>query len=173
MHFPGAADPGLCIDQELMLPMSLIVTIAAPFRHTRKDRLKKNEIVYYLAFDRKWMSIEQANNILKRALDEGLVAYDGEMLAPGFDIATVDIPVGYKPSSAVFETHDPVSALIDRIVKGSGKSETDLVSEMNRVIAEDFDNLLMPEAAVVILARKYKTPFSDLLPDLKEHLLKK
>ena len=153
--------------------MSLIVTIAAPFRHTRKDRLKKNEIVYYLAFDRKWMSIDQANTILSRALDEGLVAYDGEMLAPKFDIASVDIPVGYKPSSAVFETHDPVSTLIDRMVRESGKSETDLVSEMNQLISQDFDNLLMPEAAVVILAKRYKTSFKDLLPDLKEHLLKK
>jgi hypothetical protein len=153
--------------------MSLIITIAAPFRHTRKDRLKKNEIVYYLAFDRKWMSIEQANAILKQALDEGLIAYDGEMLAPRFEIASVDIPVGYKPSSAVFEIHDPVSSLIDRIVKESGKKETDLVSEMNQLISNDFDNLLMPEAAVVILAKRYNTPFSDLLPDLKEHLLKK
>jgi len=153
--------------------MSLIVTIAAPFRHTRKDRLKKNEIVYYLAFDRKWMSIEQANTILKRALDEGLIAYDGEMLAPKFEIASIDIPVGYKPSSAVFETHDPVSTLIDRMVRESGKSETDLVSEMNQLSSQDFDNLLMPEAAVVILAKRYKISFKDLLPDLKEHLLKK
>lgn len=83
--------------------LSLITTIAAPFRHTRKDRLKKNEVVYYLAFDRKWMSIEQANVILKRALEEGLVGYDGEMLAPKFDILSVDIPIGFKPSQSVFE----------------------------------------------------------------------
>jgi hypothetical protein len=153
--------------------MSLIVTIAAPFRHTRKDRLKKNEIVYYLAFDRKWMSIEQANAILKRALDEGLVTYDGEMLAPKFDVAEVEIPIGFKPSSAVFEVHDPVSSLIDRIVKESGKKETELISEMNTMTSKDFDNLLMPEGAVIILAKRYNTPFSDLLPDLKEHLLKK
>ena len=153
--------------------MSLIVTIAAPFRHTRKDRLKKNEIVYYLAFDRKWMSIEQANTILKRALDEGLIAYDGDMLAPKFDIATVDIPIGFKPSSAVFEVHDPVSSLIDRIVKESGKKETEIISEMNLMTSGSFDNLLMPEAAVVILAKRYNTRFSDFLPDLKEHLLKK
>ncbi|HVP93548.1 MAG TPA: DUF2240 family protein [Methanoregulaceae archaeon] len=153
--------------------MSLIVTIAAPFRHTRKDRLKKNEVVYYLAFDRKWMSIEQANTILKRALDEGLIAYDGEMLAPNFDINTVEIPIGFKPSSAVFEVYDPVSSLIDRIVKQTGKKETEIVSEMNLMTAKDFDNLLMPEAAVVILAKRYNTRFSDLLSDLKEHLLKK
>jgi len=153
--------------------MSLIVTIAAPFRHTRKDRLKKNEIVYYLAFDRDWMSVEKANIVLKRAMDEGLIAYDGEMLAPKFDITTVDIPIGFKPSSAVYEEHDPVSSLIDRIVRETGKKETELVSEMNLMTSRDFDNLLMPEAAVLILAKRYNVRFLDLLPDLKEHLLKK
>jgi hypothetical protein len=88
--------------------LSLITTIAAPFRHTRKDRLKKNEIVYYLAFDRKWMSTEQANIILKRALDEGLVGYDGEMIAPKFEVRSVEVPIGFKPSQSVFEENDPV-----------------------------------------------------------------
>jgi hypothetical protein len=153
--------------------MSLIVTVAAPFRHTRKDRLKKNEIIYYLAFDRKWMSIEQANIILKRALDEGLIIYDGEMLAPKFDLASVEVPIGFKPSSAVFETDDPVQSLIDRIVKATGKKETDLVSEINRMTSKDFDNLLMPEAAVVILAKRYGVRFEDQLPELTRHLIKK
>jgi hypothetical protein len=153
--------------------MSLITTIAAPFRHTRKDRLKKNEIVYYLAFDRKWMSIEQANFILKRALDEGLVVYDGEMIAPRFDTATVDVPIGFKPSSSVFEENDPVHALIDRIVKQTGLSETELVAEMNRTTSDLFDNHLMPEAAVVIVAKRHNVPFEDMLGSLREHLEKK
>jgi hypothetical protein len=153
--------------------MSLLVTIAAPFRHTRKDRLKKNEIVYYLAFDRKWMSIEQANIILKRGLDEGLIGYDGEMLAPKFDIASVEVPIGFKPSSAVFEANDPVKSLIDRIVKATGKKETDLFSEMNHLTSTYFDNHLRPEAAVVILAKRYGVGFEDHLLQLKEQLLKK
>jgi len=150
-----------------------MVTIAAPFRHTRKDRLKRNEVLYYLAFDRKWMSIEQANIILKRALDEGLIGYDGEMLAPKFDIASIDIPIGFKPSSAVFEANDPVKSVTDRIVKATGKKETEIVSEMNRLIAKDYDNLLRPEAAIVIIAKRYSVGFGDELPQLKEQLLKK
>ena len=59
------------------------------------------------------MSIEQANVILKRALDEGLIGYDGEMLAPKFDISSVEVPIGFKPSQSVFELNDPVQSLID------------------------------------------------------------
>jgi hypothetical protein len=153
--------------------LSLITTIAAPFRHTRKDRLKKNEIVYYLAFDRKWMSIEQANVILKRALDEGLVGYDGEMLAPKFDIRSVEIPIGYKPSQSVFETNDPVQSLIDRVVQSSGRQETEIIAEMNRMKSNDFDDLLRPEAAIIILAKRYGVPVEEQIAALKENLLKK
>jgi hypothetical protein len=153
--------------------LSLITTIAAPFRHTRKDRLKKNEIVYYLAFDRKWMSIEQANVILKRALDEGLVGYDGEMLAPKFDIQSVEVPIGFKPSQSVFELNDPVQSLVDRVVQSSGKPETEIIAEMNRMKSKDFDDLLRPEAAVVILAKRYGVPVDEHIAALKENLLKK
>jgi hypothetical protein len=153
--------------------LSLITTIAAPFRHTRKDRLKKNEIVYYLAFDRKWMSIEQANVILKRALDEGLVGYDGEMLAPKFDIQSVEVPIGFKPSQSVFELNDPVQSLIDRVVKSSGRQETEIIAEMNRLKSKDFDDLLRPEAAVIILAKRYGVPVEEHIAALKENLLKK
>lgn len=153
--------------------MSLITTIAAPFRHTRKDRLKKNEIVYYLAFDRKWMSIEQANVILKRALDEGLIGYDGEMIAPKFDIRSVEVPIGFKPSQSVFGLNDPVQALIDQVVKSSGRQETEIVAEMNRMKSKDFDDLLRPEAAVIILAKHYGVPVGEHIVALKENLLKK
>ncbi len=153
--------------------LSLITTIAAPFRHTRKDRLKKNEVVYYLAFDRKWMSIEQANVILKRALEEGLVGYDGEMLAPKFDILSVDIPIGFKPSQSVFEKNDPVQLLIDQVVKTSGRHETEIIAELNHVKSKDFDDLLRPEAAVIILAKRYGIPVEDHVAALKENLLKK
>jgi hypothetical protein len=153
--------------------LSLITTIAAPFRHTRKDRLKKNEIVYYLAFDRKWMSIEQANVILKRALEEGLVGYEGEMLAPKFDILSVDIPIGFKPSQSVFEENDPVQSLIDQVVKTSGRQETEIIAELNHVKSKDFDDLLRPEAAVIILAKRYGVPVGDHVAALKENLLKK
>ena len=153
--------------------LSLITTIAAPFRHTRKDRLKKNEIVYYLAFDRKWMSTEQAKVILKRALDEGLIVYDGEMIAPKFDIRSVEVPIGFKPSQSVFDENDPVQSIVDRVVKSSGRQETEIIAEMNRMKSKDFDDLLRPEAAVIILAKRYGVPFDEHIAALKENLLKK
>jgi hypothetical protein len=152
--------------------ITLLATIAAPFRHTRKERLKKNELIYYLALDRKWMSIEQANLLLIRAKDDGLIGYDGDMIRPLFDITAVEIPVGFKPSSGIFERADPVQQLIDRIAGLTGNPVPHVVTEMNRTIHEEFDGHLLPEAAVVMVAKRHRVPFEDTLSALQEQLRK-
>ncbi|MCQ8894627.1 MAG: DUF2240 family protein [Methanolinea sp.] len=152
--------------------MSLSVTIAAPFKQAHKEHLKKSEIVYYLAFKQHWMNIEQANRIIARALEEGLVEASGDMIHPLFDISLVDIPPGYKPGPSVFERADPVDDLMLRISRQAGLSRGAVVAEVNRIVQEKFSGNLMTEAAVVILARKYQVEFQDLLPSLRDHVLK-
>jgi hypothetical protein len=153
--------------------ITILATIAAPFRHTRKDRLKKNEIVYYLAFDRKWMSIEQANLLLDRAMEEGLTAYEGDMIRPLFDIDEVEIPLGFKPSSGIFKQVDPVQSIIDRISDLTGRSATSVVAELNQLIEQQFDGKIRPEAAIVIIAKRNRVPFEDTLSALEDQMFKK
>jgi hypothetical protein len=147
--------------------VTLRLTIAAPFRHTRKNGMRKNELVYYYALDRKWMSTEQANLLLKRAEEEGLLGLENGIYSPRFDISALTIPVGFKPTSGIFEHHDPVQELIGRIARARSLEETDVVSEMNRIIRENFDTHLLPPAALVLLAKQYNVPFDDLLDALR------
>lgn len=152
--------------------MTLKITIAAPFRHSRKAAMRKNELVYYFALDRKWMSTEQANLLLRNAEEEGLLVQENGVFSPKFDISGVNIPVGYKPSSAIFEKRDPVQELIGRIARESKKEETEVVAEMNRLIRQGFDGNLLPEAAVVIIAKRHNVPFADKLEALTSSVKK-
>jgi hypothetical protein len=152
--------------------VTLKITIAAPFRHSRKAAMRKNELVYYFALDRKWMSTEQANLLLRNAEEEGLLVQENGVFSPKFDISGVNIPVGYKPSSAIFEKRDPVQELIGRIARESKKEETEVVAEMNRLIRQDFDGNLLPEAAVVIIAKRHNVPFADKLEALTSSVKK-
>ena len=147
--------------------MTLRLTIAAPFRHTRKTGMRKNELVYYYALDRKWMSTEQANLLLRRAEEEGLLGLENGLYSPRFDITGLTIPVGFKPTSGIFERHDPVQELIGRIAHARSLDETEVVAEMNRIIREKFDTHLLPPAALVVLAKSHGIPFEDLLDALK------
>lgn len=124
--------------------MILRLTVAAPFKHTRKTSMRKNELVYYYALDRKWMSTEQAHLLLKRAEEEGLLSLENGQYAPTFNVADLTLPVGFRPGSGIFERNDPVQELIERIARARSLEETAVVAEMNRIIREDFDMHLLP-----------------------------
>jgi len=134
--------------------------------------MRKNELVYYFALDRKWMSTEQANLLLKNAEEEGLLVQDNGVFSPGFDISTVTIPVGFKPSSVIFEKKDPSQDLIRRIAQATKKEETEVVAEMNLLIRDGFDGNLLPEAALAIIAKRHNVPFEDKLEALKASVKK-
>jgi hypothetical protein len=153
--------------------LTLQITVAAPFRHTRKTGMRKNELVYYYALDRKWMSTEQAAILLRQAEEAGLIRQENGVFTILFDPATVSIPIGFKPTSAVFETNDPSQELIGRIMKARGVPETDVIAEMNKVIREQFDGNLLPPAALVLLAKKYQVPYEDLRDALTAMVKKK
>ena len=146
--------------------MTFQITVAAPFKHTRKTGMRKNELVYYYALDRKWMSTEQANLLLKRAEEERLIRQENGIYTPLFDVSLVIIPIGFKPGSAIFEQHDPSQELIARIARAKKMQETEIVAEMNRLIKDGFDGNLLPPAALVLLAKQENIPFEDLLDGL-------
>ena len=152
--------------------MTLRITVAAPFKHTRKTGMRKNELVYYYALDRKWMSTDQANQLLRRAEEEGLMSLENGMYAPRFDLGAITIPIGFKPTSSIFERNDPAQVLIGRIAQATRMQETEIVAEMNRTIRDGFDSHLLPPAALVLLARKYNVPFEDLSDALMQSVKK-
>ena len=142
--------------------MTFRTAVAAPFKHTRKSGMKKNELVYYYALDRKWMSTEQAGLLLRRAEEDGLLKQENGVFSPLFDVAAIVIPIGFKPTSAIFEQHDPSQELIARIARAKNIEETEVVAMMNRIIRERFDSRLLPPAALVLLAREERVPYGDL-----------
>ena len=150
--------------------MTIQLTIAAPFRHTRKTGMRKNELIYYYALDRKWMSTEQANLLLRRAQEGGFLKEENGVFSPCFDIASIVIPIGFKPTSSIFEQNDPVQNLIGRVAAARNVAEMDVVAEMNSVIKEGFDGNLLPPAAIVLVAKKYSVPFDDLRESLSRSI---
>lgn len=153
--------------------MSFEITVAAPFKHTRKDRLQKNDFIFYLALDRKWMSREQATWLIDRGVERGLLTFNDGWLTPHFDITAITIPLGYRPPPDIFQEEESYQALLRRIADTTGCPLTDITSEVNKVIHDRFDGHVRIEAAAAMVARKYRVPIDDLLPQLKGMLAKK
>ncbi len=150
--------------------MSLETIVAAAFRHTRKEWLKKSELVYYLAFDRKWMSQDKANELISRAIEAGLIHYEGDMIQPLFNVYEVNVPMGYHPRESLFDDTDPVEILAQSIASASNQTTDQVIMQMSKLIKEKFSGNLFPEAAIVIIAKKYGVPFSTEIPMLLERV---
>jgi hypothetical protein len=153
--------------------VSLPVTVAAPFKHTRKEKLQKSEFIFYLTIDRKWMSRDQANQLLERAKAAGMVEVVDGWVRPLLDLSAITVPVGFKPDSRIFETDEPSQVLVGRIAAARGVPPAEVVAEVNRVIREGFDGNLRLPAAVAIVAKRYKVGFDDLKESLTVEVLKK
>ena len=150
--------------------MTLQLTIASPFKNTGKDRLKKNEIVYFFTIDRRWMNRDQAEQIISMSVEDGLIKKEGDYYAISADVSGIDIPLGYKPSSDIFDNKDYIQIIAGDIAKKREIGINAVISEMNAVIRDDFDGNLKPEAAIIILAREYGIPFEGYLDELKKSI---
>ncbi|HJJ96584.1 MAG TPA: DUF2240 family protein [Methanocorpusculum sp.] len=150
----------------------LETTVAAPFRHGRKERLSKMELVFYYVQDKRWMSQDQAKKLIDLAAKRGLLSKEGEenIYCCASSLADVTIPLGFRPGDGIFaetaEEQDPIEALIDAIAAATGKARKDLAAEMQE-ISGHFDNLLVPEASVILLAKKYEVSMESYMPALR------
>jgi hypothetical protein len=151
--------------------VNLKTVVAAAFKHLRKDRLQKVEFIYYISIDRKWMNKDQATLLLERAQEEKLITQSNGAFVPTFDPTEVDIPLGFKPTTAVLQKSDPVEELVEEIAQRAGTDQKSIYAEMNRIIQDIFFGKLLPEAAVVILARRYRVPYRNYEKGLKDRLL--
>ncbi|MDO8841129.1 DUF2240 family protein, partial [Methanocalculus sp.] len=152
--------------------MSLKTVVAAAFKHLRKDRLQKVEFIYYISIDRKWMNKDQAALLLERAREEGLITQSEGAFVPTFDPTEVDIPLGFKPTTTVLQKSDPVERLVEEIARRAGTDQKSIYAEMNTIIQDRFFGKLRPEAAVAILARRYRIQYSEHQKELKDQLIR-
>jgi hypothetical protein len=151
--------------------MTLQVTVAAPFYHAAKPAMSKNELIYYYAFDRKWMDRESVEILLRRACDSGLLYIQDEMFVPGFDVASVHVPIGFRPSSSILNAPDPFETLLDRISAQTERVREEIIAEMNACIADEFYGNITAQAAILCIAAKYQVLFSDLIEGLEQQML--
>ncbi len=150
--------------------MSLEIAIAAPFRQTGKEKLQKNDFIYFIAIERKWMSRQEAQLLLERALEQGLLVLKENLLIPTFDPSAVEIPLGYRPTTDLLRPPEAYQELLQRIARVTKRPLQEVSREMNELVHERFDGHLRAEAATVILAKKYGVEFRDLLDRLKQEL---
>lgn len=156
------------------MQVSLNQVLAAPFRYQKTGSLKRSAIIYYLVLEKKWMNKKQAEKILEIAEKNGLISLSGDDVSLLFDQEDLEIPLGFKPGSEIFETNeDPFSILVERIVEASGIEYDSVIGEIDRIAGEEFDGNLYRESAAFILAKRHNLHAGDLADPLYRQAFEK
>ena len=147
------------------------IAVCAPFRHRNAGQLRQVDLIFYYTQDKKWMSLDKAKKLIAVAEKTGLIKKEASGdYSLREDLREQKIPLGFRPTDEIFvidesETLDLLEKLLDEIADASKIGKKELAGEMER-IRKQFDNLISPEAAVILLAKKYHAPYDNYKADL-------
>ncbi len=146
----------------------LIYSVSVPFKRKGKEVLKDSEFILVLAIDLNWFNPEEAKNILNYAEREGFIKRDGEMVAPAFDISSVEIPPGFRPGRDVLlknlEKKTLFDRIIERIITGTGMEKRKVISLINKK-QEELSKLVEIEVSAILVALEHGVAVNDLLEE--------
>ena len=122
--------------------------IATPFKKRGKKSLKISDFIFALSLDLKWGPPEKVRALIREAEAEGMVKMEGEMVTASFDAETLDVPLGFKPSTQ--------EGILDRgirlITSQTGMSRKEVIALANE--KQDSLKMLVELDAVVLLAAR-------------------
>jgi hypothetical protein len=139
----------------------LRICAAAFFRSKGKNVITENEFLMGVSMNNRWMPYGEAERLLSSMISAGLVSKDGEYVRPCFDVAGVDVPVGYRPPGDILagRSEDVFRTLMQR-ASSADIDRKDFLSSCRAVQKRLGVDV---EVAAVILLRDKGIDVSDLL----------
>ncbi len=140
--------------------------IAMPFKKRGKKSLKISDFIFALSLDLKWGPPEKVRALLREADSEGMVKLDGEIVHAKFEAESVDIPMGFKPSSE--------EGILDRgirlVTSKTGMSRKEIIALANEK-QDSLQRLVDLDAVMLLVARELGIDVSDLATEAFQNLL--
>lgn len=122
------------------------VCAAAFLRNKGKNIISDNEFLMSISMDLHWVPYSSAKNLLNALLERKIFVKSGGVLKPTFDIASVEVPVAYRPSQAFVATLKtpvpaapaPAESVPEKPVREEPKKETSASTDdpLQTMIAE-------------------------------------
>ena len=142
------------------------ILVATPFKKRGKSSLKISDFIFALSLDLKWGPPEKVRALMREAEAEGMVKMDGEMVEALFDLAAVEVPLGFKPSTE--------EGILDQgirlITSHTGMSRKEVITAANEK-QDVLKKLVELDAVVQLIAREMGIDVKDLAGQAYQNLL--
>ncbi|HVL48791.1 MAG TPA: DUF2240 family protein [Candidatus Thermoplasmatota archaeon] len=136
--------------------------LAYVFRRKGETTLPKTVFKQSVTFDLHWFAPEQTKKLLEHALAVGALVADGDHVRPAFNVATIEVPMGFRPTEDILsEIPEPDAApaapalydeLVAAVAAAIGETPAAVAQAASEVRARAA-NLLAPEVALLEVAR--------------------
>jgi hypothetical protein len=138
-----------------------------------RDTITESEFVLDASLKLRWFSPKDAQKLLQVGVDCGLLRSDGGNVHAAFDVASVAVPVNYRPGPEAIappKGADLFGRILARIRSATGESTPPIVARINQVqerLGVD------AEVAAAHLAALRGVGISDLLAELESEVLRR
>jgi hypothetical protein len=150
-----------------------LFVIAAPFKRRGKSVLTRAEFLFALSLDLKWYCKEDAESILRCAVEKDVMIYEGDKVKAKFDLNAVSLPQNFKPPdvSSLFKTKpvDIFERIIDRIVSGKNMKREEIIPLINKK-HEMTDRMIEMDVAALLAAKGLGIDVRDLTDEVWKKL---
>ena len=150
----------------------LTLVVATPFKKSASPLLSIKDFEFALSFDLKWMSPDLASKVRDKAIRSRLLKFEGDKLAPDFNIDRIEIPHGFKPTGDIFAEKGELEEIIQRIAAKTAMTEKDVIVAINKR-QEQLEDLVNIEIAGLLVAREKGCDTDDLYERIYERFFHK
>ena len=146
--------------------------IALLFKRKGRDELSEREFVLSASMDLRWFPPRDAQRLLQLGLETKLLESQGGAIRPAFDVAGVEVPRDYVPTSAILDVPTPASEdvflrIVDAVAAKTRTERKSVIASVNAVQAKlDVE----VEVAALVAAHQMGVDVTPFLPAVKSRL---
>ena len=159
------------------------IILAFLFNRSGKTTVKESELYLPLSLELGWFTASQAHQFVQYALQQGFLHKENDHVTPSFEINSVDVPIGFKPTQTSFHIKKPqkksdsspqgspklLQQLLQHIEQLSKISHQELQNELEVTIKEKG---LTPEVAALILGRHHNVDITYYIKQVEHQIFK-
>jgi len=152
------------------------IIIAFLFNRSGKTALKDTELYLPLSMELGWFSTKEAQEFVKYSLKKELLIKRDGLLHLNFPVEKTSIPVGFTPTKKLFseKTYEEKkeNILEDIVAQISTQTNRNHQEIRKEITSEEKEKNILPEVAVLYLARKYNVDMTDWYDVVEQKLFK-
>ena len=153
------------------------IILAFLFKRSGKNQVKEAELYLPLSLELKWLSSSQANQFVQYCIHNKLLKKVDNAVTPTFEVKTIEIPVGFQPSTTQFPLQPQPSASPETQTEDQGIFQQLLTASKfdKKQLEHDIQQLaknkgITKETAMILWAYSHDIPVGTNLEPARKKL---